>query len=335
MKSKSILVTGAAGFLGSHLVDTLLAHGHRVIGVDNLSHGRRENLAQATGHSQFTFHELDVCDLGRLREAASDVQVIAHLAAFKIPRYGKAIDTLLINSQGGHNTLQVAADLGAKFVITSTSDVYGKNPKIPFTETSDSVLGPSTVPRWAYAASKLFDEHLAFAYAEAHGIPVTILRIFGSYGPRQHLSWWGGPQSVFIDQIFRDEPITIHGDGKQTRSFTFVSDTVAGIAAAVETDIESNEIFNVGSTHEINILDLAKLIHRLSGVSHELRLEFMPYQKISGRPYEDVMRRVPDVAKAEKYLGFRTQVSLEDGLKRTIEWQRGERAAKPEFVEAK
>ena len=146
------------------------------------------------------------------------------------------MQTLLINSQGSWNLLKIAAEQKAKFVITSTSDVYGRNPQVPFSETSESVLGPSTVPRWAYAVSKLFDEHLAFAFGEEYGIPVTILRIFGSYGPRQHLSWWGGPQSVFIDAILRDHVIPIHGDGNQTRSFTFVSDTVSGIVAALVVD---------------------------------------------------------------------------------------------------
>ena len=188
------------------------------------------------------------------------------------------------------------------------------------------MLGPSTVPRWAYAVSKLFDEHLAFAFGEEYGIPVTILRIFGSYGPRQHLSWWGGPQSVFIDAILRDHVIPIHGDGNQTRSFTFVSDTVSGIVAALEHDTANNQIINVGSTHEICIVDLAKLIARLCGAPESLRLEFVPYKKISGRDYEDVMRRIPDVRKAKELFGFEAKVSLEEGLRRTIEWQRSRTA---------
>ncbi len=322
MTSKKVLVTGAAGFLGSHLVDALVGAGHSVVGADNLSHGLLRNLKEARRSPTFEFHQIDVCDLKKLREVARGAAVVAHLAAFKIPRYGKAIDTLLINSQGSHNALQVAAELGAKFVFTSTSDVYGKNPQLPFAETSDSVLGPSTVARWAYAVSKLFDEQLAFAYADTHGIPVTIIRVFGSYGPRQNLSWWGGPQSVFIDAILQGNPIPIHGDGSQTRSFTYVSDTVRGIFSAIESDAANGQILNIGSTHEISILELAKVIHRLAGVPGELQVEFIPYDKLNDRKYEDVRRRVPDVRRAAELLGFRAQVGLEEGLRRTIEWQR-------------
>jgi len=319
---KTILVTGAAGFLGSHLCDALLSHNHRVIAVDDLSQGSYTNLAKASQHANFSFHVLDIADAEKLKEVSEGAEVFAHLAAFKIPRYGDRIKTLRVNSEGCLNVLQLAAERKAKFVFTSTSDVYGKNPGIPFTETSASVIGSSTVPRWAYAVSKLFDEHLAFAFSEDHGIPVTILRIFGSYGPRQHLSWWGGPQSVFIDSILRNQQIPIHGDGLQTRSFTFVSDTVSGILAALEGDAANNQIINIGSTHEISIVDLARTIHRLCGGEEPLHLEFIPYKNISGREYEDVRRRVPEVSKAANLLGFKAQVSLEDGLSRTIEWQR-------------
>lgn len=324
--SKTVMVTGAAGFLGSNLCDALLARGHRVVAVDDLSHGNEANLGEAAKNPRFEFHLVDITDAEKLRAVSEGVQVFAHLAAFKIPRYGGRLQTLMVNSQGTLNVLRLAAEQKAKFIFTSTSDVYGKNPAVPFSETSDCVLGPSTVARWAYAGSKLFDEHLAIAYSESHGIPVTILRIFGSYGPRQHLSWWGGPQSVFIDAILNGEPIPIHGDGMQTRSFTFVSDTVSGILAALESDAANNEIINVGSTHEISIVELAKTIHRLSGSSKPLRLEFVPYQNISGKQYEDVRRRIPDVSKAERLLAFKARVSLEEGLKRTIEWQTAVRA---------
>jgi UDP-glucose 4-epimerase len=183
------------------------------------------------------------------------------------------------------------------------------------------VLGSSTVARWAYASSKLFDEHLVFAFADAYGIPVSVVRIFGSYGPRQNLSWWGGPQSVFIEAVLRGETIPIHGDGLQTRSFTYVSDTVRGLAAVLENG-PSGEIFNIGSAEEITILDLAKMIHRLCGTGDRLDVNFIPYDEIDGRKYEDVRRRVPDIRKASRLLGFEAKVRLEDGLQRTIEWQR-------------
>jgi UDP-glucose 4-epimerase len=336
MTSKTVLVTGAAGFLGSNLTDALLVRGHRVIGYDNLSHGLESNLDDARQNPNFTFHKADVCDLSAFRQAAPGVDAIAHLAAYKIPRYGNAEEMLLINSQGGHNGLEIAAENDAKFILASTSDVYGKNPSIPFSESSDSVIGTSTVARWGYAVSKLFDEHLALAYADSRKVPVTIIRIFGSYGPRQALSWWGGPQSVFIDAILRDEPISIHGDGLQTRSFTYVTDTVSGFVAAIEREDTGSEIFNIGSTHEISIVELAKLIHLLSGSNNPLKLQFTPYEEISkGRSYEDVRRRVPDVRKAEQKLGFRARVGLEEGLKQTIEWQSAVRSAQADLATIK
>jgi UDP-glucose 4-epimerase len=321
MTKQTIVITGVAGFLGSHLADNFLSKGYRVVGIDNLSHGSLANIVDARRSPDFEFHELDVCDFDRFAAAAKGANYLAHLAAFKIPRYGKAIDTLLINSQGSHNALKIATQERAKFMLASTSDVYGKNPSIPFSEESECILGSSTVARWSYAVSKLYDEHLALSFADAYGIPVSIVRIFGSYGPRQNVTWWGGPQSVFIGAILKGEEIPIHGDGKQTRSFTFVSDTVAGISAVIEKG-PSGEIFNIGNTQEVTIAELAHTIHRLSGSAMPLKLKFIPYDEIGGRRYEDVRRRVPDVTKAEKMLGFAAKVSMEEGLKRTIEWQR-------------
>lgn len=319
---KKIAITGCAGFLGSHLTDALLKREYNIVGIDNLSMGKMENIIHNNDNPNFQFYKIDICDLEKLRACLKGCDVIVHLAAYKIPRYGNALETLLTNGQGSHNILSIAKDLNCKVVLASTSDVYGKNPNIPFHEESDLVIGPSTIPRWSYAVSKLFDEHLAFAYQDAYNFPVVILRFFGSYGPRHHLSWWGGPQSVFITQILNNEEVTIHGDGKQTRSFTYISDTVAGIVAAIEKQEANSKMFNIGSTHEISILDLAKLIKKLCQTPNDLRIKFVPYNSFSRKKYEDVRRRVPDNTQCEKILGVCASVSLEEGLRRTIEWQR-------------
>jgi UDP-glucose 4-epimerase len=321
--SAPCLVTGCAGFLGSNLVGRMLEAGHEVVGVDNLSMGLADNLAEFRGSRSLRFIEADVTDAAVLGGLDGPFEAVVHLAAFKIPRYGKAIDTLKINYQGTENALEYARRTGCKAVLASTSDVYGRNPKLPFSEEgSDSVIGSSKSPRWAYAVSKLFDEHLGLAYADAYGFPVTILRFFGSYGPRQHLSWWAGPQSVFIDCVLNDKPIPVHGDGMQTRSFTYVTDTVEGIYQSMIRDQANGEIINIGNTQEITILELAKKIKRLSGTPGELKIDFTPYASFSGKKYEDVMRRVPDVSLCEKLLGVKAQVDIDDGLARTIEWQR-------------
>jgi UDP-glucose 4-epimerase len=317
-----VLVTGSAGFLGSHTVDVLLEHGHTVMGVDSLIYGRPENFSHLAGHPRFSFVQADVRDIPKLTEACKGADAIIHLAAFKIPRYGGALETLLVNTDGTRNVLDIARDGGRKVVLASTSDVYGKSPDLPFEEEGNLVLGPSTVKRWAYAASKLFDEHLVLAYMEEYGFPVVPLRFFGSYGPRHHLSWWGGPQSVFITATLKGDRITIHGDGLQTRSFTYVSDTVDGIVRATEMHYANGEIVNLGATREVTIVDLARIIHELSGVGGEADLQYIPYESFTGKRYEDVMRRVPDCTKAKKLLNWQAKVDLEEGLRRTIEWHR-------------
>jgi len=320
---KRILVTGIAGFLGSNLLERLLEHGWNVVGIDNLSMGRIENINEFLDDRRFTFVKADVTDPAAFDALEPGFDCIVHLAAFKIPRYGKAIDTLKINYKGTENALEFARREGCKCVLASTSDVYGRNPKIPFSEEStDSVIGSSKSARWAYAVSKLMDEHLALAYQDAYGFPVTLLRFFGSYGPRQHLSWWAGPQAVFIDCVLNDKPVPIHGDGKQTRSFTYVSDTIDGIYASIVREEANGEILNIGSQHEITILELAQRIKRLSGTPGELRIDFIPYESFAGGRYEDVMRRVPDTTLSERILGVKARVGLDEGLSRTIEWQR-------------
>ena len=323
MSGKAVLVTGVAGFLGSNLLERLLEKGHSVIGIDNFSMGRIENLAFARDNDRFRFLEADAVNDSVFKQLNEEVDVVVHLAAFKIPRYGKAIDTLKINYYATENVLEFARERNIKCVLASTSDVYGRNPDVPFSELhTDSVIGSSHSPRWAYAVSKLFDEHLALAYQDAYGFPVTLLRFFGSYGPRQPLSWWGGPPPVFISAVLKDEVIPIHGDGQQTRSFTYVSDTVNGIYASMFRDEANGEILNIGNNEEITILELAERIKTASGTPGELKVEFVPYESFTGKKYDDVRRRVPDTTHSEKVLGVRAEVGLDEGLEKTIEWQR-------------
>lgn len=322
---EKILITGVAGFLGSNLLAKCLTEGHEVVGIDNLSMGKMDNISTHIDNPSFTFLQKDIVEESTFTNLPTDFTKIVHLAAFKIPRYGKTIDTLQINALGTENVLEFAKAHKIKCVLASTSDVYGMSPDLPFREDGNCVVGNSQVPRWAYAVSKLFDEHLALAYMEAFDFPVVLLRFFGSYGYNQHLTWWGGPQSVFIEKIIKNEVIPIHGDGQQTRTFTFVEDTVRGIYLATMKPEANGEIFNIGAggDQEITILGLAQLLKRVSGTPGELKYELIPYDQISkGRKYQDVMRRVPDTSKAERILGFKAEVPVEEGMKRTFEWQR-------------
>jgi len=318
----TILITGVAGFLGSNLAAHLVAHGHRIIGFDNLSMGRLSNLAPVLGNPRFQFHQVDVTDPQVFAGVELELDCIVHLAAFKIPRYGKAIETLRINYRGTENALDLAVRANCKCVLASTSDVYGRSPQLPFSEREDCVIGSSKVARWSYAVSKLFDEHLGFAYRDSYGIPVTALRFFGSYGPNQPLSWWGGPPPVFIAAALEGRELPVHGDGLQTRSFTYVTDTIAGIHAAIVRADADGEVINIGSTHEVTIAELARKVWQLVHPHSEARIKFVAYESFTGRPYDDVRRRVPDVSLCRRLLGVEAKVSLEEGLMRTIEWQR-------------
>jgi UDP-glucose 4-epimerase len=314
-----VVITGGAGFIGSNLAKYYINRGWNVTAVDDLSHGDKNNLKEIERNPKFEFIFSDIRTAGIMDKACRDADYLVHLAAYKIPRYGDALKTLTINNDGTRIVLDIAAERKLKTVIASTSDVYGKNPNPPFAETGDLVLGPSTVRRWAYAASKVFDEHLALAYFAERELPVAVLRFFGSYGPGNHRSWWGGPQSVFIEQALRNLPITVHGDGKQTRSFCYVSDTVEGIALALESKLANGQIINIGSVDEIEIIELARMI--IAMIESKSKIEFIAYESFGGG-YEDVRRRVPDLRKANALFGFQTKVSLADGLQRAIAWHR-------------
>lgn len=316
-----VLITGVAGFVGSNLAKELLRRDYHVLGVDNLSHGFKRNIETLFKSKSFNFYKEDICNPDFILKIGKKLDGIFHLAAYKIPRYGNALATLKINIKGTENVLEAAKKNKCKVVFSSTSDVYGKNPILPFSEKSDLVLGETNVMRWAYAVSKIYDEHLCFAYQEEFGLPIVILRYFGGYGPHQNLTWWGGPQSVFITAALKKEPLPIHGNGKQTRSFTYISDIVKATILAMENKGAVGEIFNIGNKREINIIALARMTWKMINPHKKPLLEFVSYKTFS-KKYEDVSRRVPDIEKAEKILNFIPQVELEEGLPLTIHWQR-------------
>jgi UDP-glucose 4-epimerase len=323
---RTVGVTGAAGFIGSHLCDRLLAEGLGVVGVDDLSRGSLGNLETCFAHEGFRFEVLDCTRRRDLRVAFRDCDAIIHLAALKIPRYHGALKTLEANVAGVKAACGVALTLDADLIIASTSDVYG-NAEPPFAEEDPVTLGPPTTRRWAYAVSKLYDEHVALALAEERGLRVTILRLFNVYGPRNHLSWWGGPLVTFTEALLDGDYIEIHGDGRQTRSFTYVTDTVDGFLRALGTPEARGEVVNIGGTETVTILELAELVQAKLGVPQPLRARFVPYASLPGN-YQDVRNRVPDPSKAERLLGFTAHVPLAAGLDRTVEWHRSLRIAR-------
>jgi len=316
-----ILITGVAGFIGSNLAARLLQRGHLVTGIDNLAYGFMRNIEAFQTNPNFTFLLGDIANPHILNDVKVDI--IVHLASQKIPRYSNALRTLDENYLMLRNVVQKCILDKSKIIFASTSDVYGKNPKVPFNENSDLVMGPTTVKRWAYALSEMYGEQYIIANHDEHDLTYTITRFFGSYGPHQNLTWWGGPQSVFIDKAIKNEAIDIHGDGMQTRTFTYVDDTVSALVLCVENEKSNNEIFNTGSkmNAEITIKDLGTLIWKLiNGKDSIPKINMVPYAQFGN--YEDVMRRVPDITKLCSYFDFQPSWDLEEGLKTTIEWQK-------------
>jgi UDP-glucose 4-epimerase len=316
-----ILITGVAGFIGSNLSKRLLEKGHEVIGIDNLSYGFMRNIDFLNFYPKFSFILGDIANPLILKEVKADT--IVHLASQKIPRYENALRTLDENYQMLRNVVQKCLLDKSKIIFASTSDVYGKNPNIPFHENSDLVMGPTTVKRWAYALSKIYGEQYIIANNAEYGLNYTITRFFGTYGPHQNLTWWGGPQSVFIEKALKNESIEIHGDGLQTRTFTYIDDTVDALVLCIENEKSNNEIFNTGSnaSSEISIIELAKLIWMMvNGENSEPKLNFIPYSSFGN--YEDVMRRVPDISKLCSYFNFAPTWDIHSGMKATINWQK-------------
>ena len=321
----TIGITGAAGFIGSHLCDRLLDDGYAVVGVDDLSRGTLANLERSLDNAKFRFERLDCTRRRDLRAAFRECDAIVHLAAQKIPRYGGTLKTLQANVAGLTAAAGVALALDADLVIASTSDVYG-NAEPPFREDGQLVLGPPTTRRWAYAVSKLYDEHVALALADERRLRVTVLRLFGSYGPRNHPSWWGGPQAAFAEALLDGDRMEIHGDGRQVRTFTYIDDTVDGFVRALTTPAARGEVINIGGSTPTPILELAEIVQTALDLPLPLHARFIPYDQMPGR-YQDVRIRIPDGTKARELLGFEARVPLEEGISSTVVWHQSLRSA--------
>jgi UDP-glucose 4-epimerase len=314
-----VFITGVAGFIGSNLANELLRLKHEVIGIDNMSYGNFRNINQLLNNHHFKFIFGDIANPYNLKDVEADVLV--HLASQKIPRYSSALRTLDENYLMLKNVVNKCHLDNQKIVFASTSDVYGKNPNLPFSENSDLVMGSSK--RWSYALSKIYGEQFIIANHEEYGLTYSIARFFGSYGPNHNLTWWGGPQSVFITKALNKEEIEIHGDGLQTRTFTYIDDTVNGLINLIVNEKSNNEIFNIGSNpdSEISILDLAKLIWKfINGEEDIISLKFIPYSNFGN--YEDVRKRLPNLQKIKSFFNYEPKVSLKEGLIKTINWQK-------------
>jgi UDP-glucose 4-epimerase len=321
---KKVLITGVAGMIGSHLLDHLIEKGYAVVGIDNLSFGKIENIHTHMGKDLFKFCRVDVTDYETLKILSKDVDIIVHLAAVKkVGEVDSSMATLKVNVNGTENVFEAARMWGCKVIFASTSDVYGMSPDLPFREDGDLLLGPSMIKRWSYAVSKLHCEQMAFAYYKDYSVPIVILRYFGGFSPRSSFSWSGGHIPIFVDAILNDKEVSIHGDGKQTRSMAYVDDLIEGTCLAMESDRAIGEIFNLGNDEEMSVLDAAILIHKIASTGKELKLKYIKMEEIFGQ-YKDIIRRRPDLTKAQNILGYRPKISMEEAVRRIVDLRRKE-----------
>ena len=314
-----VLITGGAGFIGSHLAEALLDGGHRVMALDNLSTGSIENITHLKGRAGFSYTIDAVENEPLLAELIDDSDVIFHLAAAvgvkKIVE--EPVHTIETNVHGTEVVLRHANKKKKLVVIASTSEVYGKSTAVPFQEDADLVMGPTTKHRWAYACSKAIDEFLALAYWKEKKLPVIIVRFFNTVGPRQ-TGQYGMVIPTFVRQALAGQPITVFGDGTQSRSFTYVGDVVDALVKLVQEPRAVGQVFNIGNPHEISILDLARRVRDMAQSHSEIVL--VPYDQAYEAGFEDMPRRVPDLTKVGALIGYRPKVQLDETLTRVIDY---------------
>lgn len=313
----SYLVTGGAGFIGSHLTDALLARGDHVVALDNLSTGRLSNLDAAGRHPNFRFVQGSVLDELAVDELSHQCDVIVHLAAAVGVKLivEQPLKSLTTNIRGSEIVIEAAHRYRRKIMVASTSEIYGKNTSDSLSESADRVLGSPAVARWAYSSAKAIDEVLAYAYFKERGLPTIVGRLFNTVGPRQS-SAYGMVIPRFVEQALQGEPITVFGDGTQTRCFGHVNDIVDGIIRLLDHPGAIGDVFNIGSPGEISMLDLAHKVLAATGSSSPI--ELIPYDEAYEAGFEDMQRRVPDTAKLQALTGWTPTRTLDDILRDTI-----------------
>ena len=314
-----VLVTGGAGFLGSFLVDALLGRGDEVSVIDDVSSGAEWKIAHHLSNPRLIFVRDSILNRTIMDDLISRCDMVYHLGAivgvhhYVVNPYA----VLNVNVNGTQLILQLCHKYNKKVLFASTSEIYGRNPKIPFKEDDERVLGSTKIDRWCYSTSKAVGEHFCFAYKKL-GLKMAIVRFFNVYGPRMDKLDTGRVITIFLAKILRNEPVTVIGDGRQTRCFTYVEDGIRGMMAAAERPEGEGEVFNIGSNVETTILDLAKKMIAIAGSTSTI--SFVKQESVYGHSYEDVPRRVPDPAKTTERLKFTASTSLDEGLRRTIEW---------------
>jgi len=316
-----ILITGGAGFIGSHLSEALLARGYHVTVIDDLSTGRFENIAPLTSHPSFRFAIDTITNRVVMDRLVSECDMIVHLAAAVgvMLIVERPVHTIQTNVMGTETVLETALRYRTKVLIASTSEVYGKGNAIPFREDDDVVLGATSRARWGYAASKMVDEFLGLAYFQEKGLPVVVFRLFNTVGPRQ-TGRYGMVIPRFVGQALAGQPLTVYGDGGQTRCFMHVDDAVRAILALADTPAAVGGVFNVGATEEISILELARKVIRVTTGTDDpdRHIRFIPYDQAYAEGFEDMRRRVPAIEKINQVTGWQPVHSLEKILEDVI-----------------
>jgi len=318
---QNILITGGAGFIGSHCCERFLSLGHAVVAIDDLSTGSFENIRGLRQNPRFQFVRETIFNAQVMDRLCSQAGMIIHLAAAVGVKLivENPVHTINTNVRGTEIVLNTANRYGCKVLLASTSEVYGKGVKAPFEEEDDCLIGATSHSRWAYAASKTVDEFLALAYQRQFGLPVVIMRFFNTIGPRQ-TGQYGMVVPRMVQRALRDEPVEVHSDGEQTRCFVDVDDTLDAIVGLAQHPEAVGQVFNVGSTEEISINSLARLIVELTESRSEIR--HIPYDQAYAPGFEDMRRRAPSIEKVRRLLGYQPKYSLKQSLQRVIEYER-------------